>query len=193
MCRKATIYHKNPSLNCPDLSLYLSTKWLLITFNKCHSISPSTASLLIASPTFPHDVATSSLDMNKSNLSNVSHNCRRYLNVSTWTRSLCRVTQAKEILLQRPAVTRAIIGFPASRCSITPPQQGPLTQRRYASSSAEDSTLKRTGLYDLHVQHGGKMVPFGGFAMPVQYSDLSVGESHAWTREKASLFDVGHM
>ncbi|KAK4981867.1 Aminomethyltransferase, mitochondrial [Elasticomyces elasticus] len=29
--------------------------------------------------------------------------------------------------------------------------------------------------------------------MPVQYSDLSVGESHRWTREKASLFDVGHM
>ncbi len=37
------------------------------------------------------------------------------------------------------------------------------------------------------------MVPFGGFSMPVQYSDLSVGESHKWTREKASLFDVGHM
>lgn len=29
--------------------------------------------------------------------------------------------------------------------------------------------------------------------MPVQYSDLSVGESHKWTREKASLFDVSHM
>lgn len=29
--------------------------------------------------------------------------------------------------------------------------------------------------------------------MPVQYSDLSVGESHHWTREKCSLFDVGHM
>lgn len=29
--------------------------------------------------------------------------------------------------------------------------------------------------------------------MPVQYSDLSIGESHHWTREKASLFDVGHM
>lgn len=29
--------------------------------------------------------------------------------------------------------------------------------------------------------------------MPVQYSDLGVGESHKWTREKASLFDVGHM
>lgn len=37
------------------------------------------------------------------------------------------------------------------------------------------------------------MVPFAGFSMPVQYSDLSVGESHVWTREKASLFDVGHM
>lgn len=37
------------------------------------------------------------------------------------------------------------------------------------------------------------MVPFGGFYMPVQYSDLGVGESHKWTREKASIFDVSHM
>lgn len=37
------------------------------------------------------------------------------------------------------------------------------------------------------------MVPFGGYEMPVQYSDLSIGESHKWTREKASIFDVGHM
>ncbi|KAI9682585.1 MAG: Aminomethyltransferase, mitochondrial [Bathelium mastoideum] len=37
------------------------------------------------------------------------------------------------------------------------------------------------------------MVPFGGYLMPVQYSDLSIVESHKWTREKASLFDVGHM
>ncbi|PNS19899.1 glycine cleavage system T protein [Sphaceloma murrayae] len=37
------------------------------------------------------------------------------------------------------------------------------------------------------------MVPFGGFEMPVQYNDLSVGESHKWTREKASIFDVSHM
>lgn len=51
----------------------------------------------------------------------------------------------------------------------------------------------RTALYDLHLSAGGKMVPFGGYSMPVQYSDLGVGESHLWTREKASLFDVGHM
>ncbi|KAK5114927.1 hypothetical protein LTR62_002086 [Meristemomyces frigidus] len=37
------------------------------------------------------------------------------------------------------------------------------------------------------------MVPFGGYSMPVQYTDLGVGESHTWTREKCSLFDVGHM
>ncbi|KAL9586081.1 MAG: hypothetical protein Q9203_003990 [Teloschistes exilis] len=37
------------------------------------------------------------------------------------------------------------------------------------------------------------MVPFGGYSMPVQYSDLSITESHHWTRDKASLFDVGHM
>lgn len=37
------------------------------------------------------------------------------------------------------------------------------------------------------------MVPFGGFEMPVQYTGLSVSASHHFTREKASLFDVGHM
>lgn len=68
-------------------------------------------------------------------------------------------------------------------------------QRRWTSddASASDGGLSRTALHELHVENGGKMVPFGGFSMPVQYSDLSVGESHKWTREKASLFDVGHM
>jgi aminomethyltransferase len=56
-----------------------------------------------------------------------------------------------------------------------------------------DANPGKTGLYDLHLRYGAKMVPFGGYTMPVQYSDLSVGESHAWTREKASIFDVGHM
>jgi glycine cleavage system aminomethyltransferase T len=37
------------------------------------------------------------------------------------------------------------------------------------------------------------MVEFGGFMMPVQYADLSIKDSHLWTREKASLFDVSHM
>lgn len=37
------------------------------------------------------------------------------------------------------------------------------------------------------------MVEFGGFSMPVTYSDMTISESSLWTREKASLFDVSHM
>ena len=37
------------------------------------------------------------------------------------------------------------------------------------------------------------MVPFAGYEMPIEYSDMSIGESHRWTRENVSLFDVGHM
>ena len=70
-------------------------------------------------------------------------------------------------------------------------QATPAAIRCYASSSEQASA--KTGLYDLHVAKGAKMVPFGGYMMPVQYSDLGVGESHKWTREKASLFDVSHM
>ncbi|KAI0430632.1 glycine cleavage system T protein [Xylaria sp. FL1042] len=66
------------------------------------------------------------------------------------------------------------------------------SQRAYASSSS-DASLSKTALYDLHLAHGAKMVPFGGFEMPVQYAGLSVSASHHFTREKASLFDVGHM
>lgn len=62
---------------------------------------------------------------------------------------------------------------------------------RYASSSSEP--LRKTQLYDLHEAHGAKMVPFAGYSMPLQYADLSHVESHMWTREKASLFDVSHM
>ncbi|KAE8893728.1 Aminomethyltransferase [Phytophthora fragariae] len=63
--------------------------------------------------------------------------------------------------------------------------------RRGFSSSA---ALKKTPLYDLHVALGGKMVPFAGYAMPVQYQ-AGVLQSHLHTREPncASLFDVSHM
>lgn len=37
------------------------------------------------------------------------------------------------------------------------------------------------------------MVPFAGYAMPVQYKDMGVLQSHLHTREKAGLFDVSHM
>ncbi|MCB4458092.1 glycine cleavage system aminomethyltransferase GcvT [Leisingera sp. McT4-56] len=51
---------------------------------------------------------------------------------------------------------------------------------------------KRTPLYDLHVELGGKMVDFAGWEMPVQYPMGIMGE-HKQCREKAALFDVSHM
>ncbi len=51
--------------------------------------------------------------------------------------------------------------------------------------------LKRTPLYDEHKRLGAKLVEFGGWEMPVQYS--SIIEEHKAVRENAGLFDVSHM
>lgn len=58
------------------------------------------------------------------------------------------------------------------------------------SSSAE--SLLETPLATLHRALGARMVPFAGYAMPVQYPSGILAE-HNWTREKAGLFDVSHM
>lgn len=50
---------------------------------------------------------------------------------------------------------------------------------------------KKTPLYDRHLAAGAKMVPFGGFLMPVQYTDII--EEHMAVRKQAGLFDVSHM
>jgi aminomethyltransferase len=54
-----------------------------------------------------------------------------------------------------------------------------------------DQPLHRTPLYDLHVELGGKMVPFAGYEMPVQFEGVMA--EHIHTRTKAGLFDVSHM
>ncbi|NOZ77566.1 MAG: glycine cleavage system aminomethyltransferase GcvT [Acidobacteria bacterium] len=54
-----------------------------------------------------------------------------------------------------------------------------------------ETRLKRTPLFDEHVAAGGKIVPFGGFEMPVQYT--SIIEEHTAVRTRAGLFDVSHM
>jgi len=55
-----------------------------------------------------------------------------------------------------------------------------------------ENTLKRTPLYALHAARGGKMVPFAGYEMPVQYA-TGVLREHLHTRGSAGLFDVSHM
>src|SRR5579863_3285531 len=52
--------------------------------------------------------------------------------------------------------------------------------------------LKRTALYDLHIELQAKLVPFAGYEMPVQYPTGIIAE-HLHTRAKAGLFDVSHM
>jgi len=56
----------------------------------------------------------------------------------------------------------------------------------------EQSSLKRTPLHALHLALGGKMVPFAGYDMPVQYP-TGVLREHLHTRTSAGLFDVSHM
>ena len=51
--------------------------------------------------------------------------------------------------------------------------------------------MKRTPLYDFHVQCGARMVDFAGWEMPILYS--SIVEEHNQTRNAASIFDVSHM
>lgn len=52
--------------------------------------------------------------------------------------------------------------------------------------------LLKTPLHALHVELGGRMVPFAGYQMPVQYP-LGILKEHLHTRDQASLFDVSHM
>lgn len=51
--------------------------------------------------------------------------------------------------------------------------------------------LKRTGLFEAHVAAGGKLVPFAGFELPVQYE--SIKAEHEAVRTAAGMFDVSHM
>ncbi|MPY88136.1 MAG: glycine cleavage system aminomethyltransferase GcvT [Luteitalea sp.] len=51
--------------------------------------------------------------------------------------------------------------------------------------------LKQTSLHARHVAHGARMVPFGGWEMPVEYTGIAA--EHLLVRTRAGLFDVSHM
>ncbi|MGD9838835.1 MAG: glycine cleavage system aminomethyltransferase GcvT [Afipia sp.] len=61
-----------------------------------------------------------------------------------------------------------------------------------AERPSPEPALKRVPLHDLHVARGGKIVPFAGYEMPVQYA-AGVLKEHLHTRASAGLFDVSHM
>src|SRR6202011_1608762 len=52
-------------------------------------------------------------------------------------------------------------------------------------------TLLKTPLHGWHHAHGGRLVEFGGWSMPVQYS--TIVEEHSAVRQRVGLFDISHM
>src|SRR2546423_254836 len=62
---------------------------------------------------------------------------------------------------------------------------------RWSTEAPVDTPLKRTPLYQAHVKAGARMVPFGGWEMPVQYTGIV--EEHRTVRSAVGLFDVSHM
>jgi aminomethyltransferase len=65
-------------------------------------------------------------------------------------------------------------------------------QQALREQPMSDDNLQRTPLYELHLELGAKMVPFAGYAMPVNYPGGIIAE-HRHCRESAALFDVSHM
>ena len=61
----------------------------------------------------------------------------------------------------------------------------------WSTESPVDTSLKRTPLFSAHVKAGARMVPFGGWEMPVQYRGIV--EEHRTVRAAVGCFDVSHM
>jgi len=59
------------------------------------------------------------------------------------------------------------------------------------TEASPELPLKRTPLFDVHVKAGARMVPFGGWEMPVQYRGIV--EEHRAVRGAVGLFDISHM
>ncbi|MBV8644636.1 MAG: glycine cleavage system aminomethyltransferase GcvT [Candidatus Eremiobacteraeota bacterium] len=57
--------------------------------------------------------------------------------------------------------------------------------------TTDSGALRRTALYDAHLAQGARIVPFGGFEMPVQYAGIL--KEHEAVRKRAGLFDLSHM
>lgn len=60
-------------------------------------------------------------------------------------------------------------------------------------SSAAAASVAKTPFYELHKSANGKLVNFSNFLLPVQYDDMTIPQSHLWTRKNSSVFDVSHM
>src|SRR5690349_20099199 len=71
----------------------------------------------------------------------------------------------------------------------TPPPWRPHWERLKCDAMSDSAS--HTPIYDWHVAHQGRIVEFGGWMMPVQYT--SIVEEHHATRKAVGLFDISHM
>src|SRR5947209_302832 len=92
---------------------------------------------------------------------------------------------------QAPDMAEATEAHAASETAPThPPEASAIAAGEAAPASP--APLLKTPLHALHVARGGRMVPFAGYEMPVQYADGIIAE-HKHVRDQAGLFDVSHM
>src|SRR5699024_3217822 len=64
-------------------------------------------------------------------------------------------------------------------------------KRRFYKRNYNTPVMKKTALFDQHVNGGARMEEFGGFEMPIQFTRIH--EEHMAVRKKAGIFDVSHM
>src|SRR5436305_4114608 len=79
---------------------------------------------------------------------------------------------------------------PASEAPVHPPEASAIAADE--DTPVAPAPLLKTPLHALHVARGGRMVPFAGYEMPVQYADGIIAE-HNHVRAATGLFDVSHM
>jgi aminomethyltransferase len=80
----------------------------------------------------------------------------------------------------------------ASETSADAPPEPQAIEPAAPAAPPEPAPLLKTPLHSLHAARGGRMVPFAGYEMPVQYADGIIAE-HNHVRAQAGLFDVSHM
>lgn len=61
------------------------------------------------------------------------------------------------------------------------------------TSATGGDAVRHSPLHALHQRHAGRIVPFAGYALPVQYGRYGIAASHRHCRRSAALFDVSHM
>ena len=105
---------------------------------------------------------------------------------------LCFLLLCRPILLcERAVFPRG--GYPCMR--IKRLQDAVLLQAVFYDTDYQERVMnmeQKTPLYDCHVKAGGKIVPFAGYLLPVQYETGVIAE-HMAVRTKCGLFDVSHM